>query len=259
MLKKILYNKYLIDNIPKELEINSEEFLKILFDLKNVIMFKYKKDKTRLLGYSGYNIDWLGRATKFQPIPRGGDEVYRQYNKDEIVLYQENVLRGSFSSYSFVGDDIDNYVAMINAFDEAIIFNANQIYIPFIAKTKSTNQAQMLRSILAKTFGEKYKSLIVECKATDDMNGTIIETTNIQLFTEMLQNTKKKILDEAFLYLGVARPTGKLTHESELEVSQESQIPDLLDKIMFDKIALFIAECNEKFGFNMIIKKKIGG
>ena len=75
MLKKILYNKFKIENIPETLPLNSEEFLKILFDIKNVIMFKHGEE-LRLLGYSGYDLDAWGRAKKWQPIAFAGGEVY---------------------------------------------------------------------------------------------------------------------------------------------------------------------------------------
>lgn len=257
MLKKILYNKYVIGNIDhKKLPINSEEFLKILFDLKDVIMFKYK-DELRLLNYSGYNPDWLGRATRFQPFPRASGEVYDVQDLDSCEQYHENVLRGSFSSYSFITDDIDNYIAMLNTLDNAIILNSKQVYLPFIAKTTSANQMNMLKQLIRKVLGKDFESMVVEMKLADKQDGTIIETTNMQVFLQQIQDTKKKVLDEAFLYLGVGRPTGKLAHESELEVAEASEIPDLLDKIMFDKIADFLARCNKKFGLKMTISKKI--
>lgn len=257
MLKKILYNKYVIGNIDhKKLPINSEEFLKILFDLKDVIMFKYK-DELRLLNYSGYNPDWLGRATRFQPFPRASGEVYDVQDLDGCEQYHENVLRGSFSSYSFITDDIDNYIAMLNTLDNAIILNSKQVYLPFIAKTTSANQMNMLKQLIRKVLGKDFESMVVEMKLADKQDGTIIETTNMQVFLQQIQDTKKKVLDEAFLYLGVGRPTGKLAHESELEVAEASEIPDLLDKIMFDKIADFLARCNKKFGLKMTISKKI--
>ena len=257
MLKKILYNKYVIGNIDhKKLPINSEEFLKILFDLKDVIMFKYK-DELRLLNYSGYNPDWLGRATRFQPFPRASGEVYDVQDLDSCEQYHENVLRGSFSSYSFITDDIDNYIAMLSTLDNAIILNSKQVYLPFIAKTTSANQMNMLKQLIRKVLGKDFESMVVEMKLADKQDGTIIETTNMQVFLQQIQDTKKKVLDEAFLYLGVGRPTGKLAHESELEVAEASEIPDLLDKIMFDKIADFLARCNKKFGLKMTISKKI--
>lgn len=257
MLKKILYNKYVIGNIDhKKLPINSEEFLKILFDLKDVIMFKYK-DELRLLNYSGYNPDWLGRATRFQPFPRASGEVYDVQDLDSCEQYHENVLRGSFSSYSFITDDIDNYISMLSTLDNAIILNSKQVYLPFIAKTTSANQMNMLKQLIRKVLGKDFESMVVEMKLADKQDGTIIETTNMQVFLQQIQDTKKKVLDEAFLYLGVGRPTGKLAHESELEVAEASEIPDLLDKIMFDKIADFLARCNKKFGLKMTISKKI--
>lgn len=257
MLKKILYNKYVIGNIDhKKLPINSEEFLKILFDLKDVIMFKYK-DELRLLNYSGYNPDWLGRATRFQPFPRASGEVYDVQDLDSCEQYHENVLRGSFSSYSFITDDIDNYIAMLSTLDNAIILNSKQVYLPFIAKTTSANQMNMLKQLIRKVLGKDFESMVVEMKLADKQDGTIIETTNMQVFLQQIQDTKKKVLDEAFLYLGVGRPTGKLAHESELEVAEASEIPDLLDKIMYDKIADFLARCNKKFGLKMTISKKI--
>ena len=258
MLKKILYNKYVINNIDYErLPLTSEEFLKILFDLKDVIMFKYKDNKLRLINYAGYEPDWLGRATKFQPFPRASGEVYKVQTLDSCEQYHENVLRGSFSAYSFVSDDVDRYVEILDTLDKAIILNSKQIYLPFIAKSTSAQQIQLLKGLFKKIFGKDFESMVVEMKLTDKQDGTIIETTNMQVFLQQIQDTKKKVLDEAFLYLGVARPTGKLAHESELEVAEASEIPDLLDKIMFDKIADFIARCNKKFGLNMTISKKI--
>lgn len=256
MLKKILYNKYVINNIPKELEINSEEFLKILFDLKDVIMFKYKS-KLRMLNYAGYNPDWLGRATRFQAFPRASGEVYDVQTLDSCVQYHENVLRGSFSSYGFVGDDVDRYVELLETLDKAIILNSKQVYLPFIAKASSTNQMILLKKLFKNVFGENFESMVVEMKLTDKNDGTIIEPTNMQVFLQQIQDTKKKILDEAFLYLGVARPTGKLAHESKLEVEEASNIPDMIDAVMYDKIADFILRCNEKFGCQMTISKKI--
>ena len=257
MLKKILYNKYVINNIDyKRLPLTSEEFLKILFDLKDVIMFKYK-DELRLLNYSGYNPDWLGRATKFQPFPRASGEVYKVQDLNSCVQYHENVLRGSFSSYSFITEDIDKYIEILDTLDKAIVLNSKQVYLPFVAKGSSANQVALLKQLLRKLFGKDFESMVVEMKLSDKQDGTIIEPTNMQIFLQQIQDTKKKVLDEAFLYLGVARPTGKLAHESELEVAEASAIPDLLDKIMFDKIATFIAECNVKFGLDMSISKKI--
>ena len=258
MLKKILYNKYVINGIDyKRLPLTSEEFLKILFDLHDVIMFPYKDNQLRLLNYSGYDPDWAARATRFQPFPRASGEVYDVQDLGSCEQYHENVLRGSFSSYSFITDDIDNYIAMLNTLDNAIILNSKQVYLPFIAKTTSANQMNMLKQLIRKVLGKDFESMVVEMKLADKQDGTIIETTNMQVFLQQIQDTKKKVLDEAFLYLGVGRPTGKLAHESELEVAEASEIPDLLDKIMFDKIADFLARCNKKFGLKMTISKKI--
>lgn len=257
MLKKILYNKFRIINIPERLPLSSEEFLKILFDIKNVVMFPYNKE-LRLLGYSGFDLDAFGRATKWRPIAFAGGEVYKVHDKDTAVKYQENVLANNvgFSSYSYITDDIDNYIEILNALDSAIMLNSKQVYLPFIAKVKGTDNATQLKALLSKIFGKEFKNLIVKTEQAET-GGTTIETTNMQVFLQQIQDTKKKILDEAFFYLGVSSPQGKLAHQSELEIQSASAVVDLLDKIMFDKINDFLIACNKKFGLNMALVKKI--
>ena len=258
MLKKILYNKFEIQNIPDKLPLSSEEFLKILFDLKNVVMFKYN-DELRLLGYSGFDLDAWGRATHWQPIALAGGEVYDIKDKTNAVKYQENVLANNtgFSDYSYITNDIDNYTEILNALDNAIVINSKQLYLPFIAKVVGTDNANDLKNFLSKVFGKEFKNLIVEAKITDAGNGTTIETTNMQLFLQQIQDTKKKVLDEAFFYLGVSSPQGKLAHQSELEIQSASAVVDLLDKIMYDKIQKFLNKCNEMFNCKMTLVKKI--
>lgn len=257
MLKKTLYNKFRINNIPSKLPLNSEEFLKILFDIKNVIMFPYKKE-LRLLGYSGFDLDAWGRATSWQPIAFAGGESYGIFNKDTAVKYQENVLCNNcgFSDYSYITDDIDNYIAILNALDNAVILNSKQVYLPFVAKVVGVDNANQLKGLLSKIFGKEFKNLIVKAEKTDT-NGTTIETTNMQVFLQQIQDTKKKVLDEAFFYLGVSSPQGKLAHQSELEIQSAGAVVDLLDKIMFNKINDFLQECNKKFGLNMELVKNI--
>lgn len=257
MLKKILYNKFKIVNIPERLNLSSEEFMKILFDIKNVVMFAYDKE-LRLLGYSGFELDAYGRATKWQPIPFASGEVYKIKDKDTAVKYQENVLANNigFSSYSYITDDIDNYIEILNMLDNAILINSRQIHLPFVARINGTNNAQSLKNFFTKLFGKEYKNLIVEEKITDD-GGATIEPTNMQVFLQQIQDTKKKILDEAFFYLGVSSPQGKLAHQSELEIQSASAVVDLLDKIMFDKIQDFLNACNKKFNLQMQLVKKI--
>ena len=257
MLKKILYNKFKIVNIPERLNLSSEEIMKILFDIKNVIMFAYEKE-LRLLGYSGFELDAYGRATKWQPIPFASGEVYKIKDKDTAVKYQENVLANNvgFSSYSYITNDIDNYVNILNMLDNAVLINSRQIHLPFIARISGTNNAQSLKNFFTKLFGKEYKNLIVEEKITDD-GGATIEPTNMQVFLQQIQDTKKKILDEAFFYLGVSSPQGKLAHQSELEIESASAVVDLLDKIMFDKIKDFLDACNKKFNLQMQLVKKI--
>ena len=258
MLKKILYNKFKIENIPERLPLSSEEFLKILFDIKNVIMFAYNK-QLRLLGYSGFELDAWGRATKWQPIAFAGGEVYDIKDKDTAVKYQENVLSNNtgFSNYSYVTDDIDNYIAILNSLDNAVMINTKQIHLPFIAKVVGTDNANALKSFFIKLFGKDYKNLIIDAKFTEENGGTTIEPTNMQVFMQQIQDTKKKILDEAFFYLGVASPQGKLAHQSEIEIESASAVVDLLDKIMYGKINDFLQECNKKFGLQMQLVKKI--
>lgn len=257
MLKKILYNKFKIINIPERLNLSSEEFMKILFDIKNVIMFAYNKE-LRLLGYSGFELDAYGRATKWQPIPFASGEVYNIKDKDTAVKYQENVLANNvgFSSYSYITNDIDNYIEILNMLDNAVLINSRQIHLPFIARIGGTNNAQNLRIFFTKLFGKEYNNLIVEEKITDN-NGATIEPTNMQVFLQQIQDTKKKILDEAFFYLGVSSPQGKLAHQSELEIQSASAVVDLLDKIMYDKIQDFLNACNKKFNLQMQLVKKI--
>lgn len=257
MLKKILYNKFKIINIPERLNLSSEEFMKILFDIKNVVMFAYNKE-LRLLGYSGFELDAYGRATKWQPIPFASGEVYNIKDKDTAVKYQENVLANNvgFSSYSYITDDIDNYIEILNMLDNAVLINSRQIHLPFIARIGGTNNAQNLRIFFTKLFGKEYNNLIVEEKITDN-NGATIEPTNMQVFLQQIQDTKKKILDEAFFYLGVSSPQGKLAHQSELEIQSASAVVDLLDKIMYDKIKDFLDACNKKFNLQMQLVKKI--
>ena len=257
MLKKILYNKFKIINIPERLPLSSEEFLKILFDIKNVVMFPYDKE-LRLLGYSGFDLDAWGRATKWQPIPFAGGEVYKIHTKDTAVKYQENVLANNvgFSNYSYITNDIDNYIEILNALDNAIMINSKQVYVPFIAKVVGTDNANQIKGFFTKIFGKEFKNLIVKAEMKDT-GGTTIETTNMQVFLQQIQDTKKKILDEAFFYLGVSSPQGKLAHQSEIEIESAVAVVDLLDEIMFDKINDFLQECNKKFNLQMQLVKKI--
>lgn len=260
MLKKILYNKYHILNIPKELPLSSEEFFKVLFDLKNVVMFRYRSE-LRLLRYSGFNLDAWGRATKWQPIPMASGEVYKIQDKTTAVLYQENVLCNDvgFSQGSYIVDDIDNYIAILNCLDNMIVVNSKQVYIPFIARVQGTSNAEQLKKFFAGLFGKEFKNLIIDQKLTDVGSGTTIEPTNMQLFIQQIQDTKKKILDEAFFYLGVASPQGKLAHQSEIEIESASAVVDLLDEIMSQKIVEFLDACNKMFGCEMKLVKRIGG
>ena len=257
MLKKVLYNKFKILNIPENLTLTSEEFLKVLFDLKNVVMFKYGEE-LRLLGYSGFYLDWLGRATKFQPIAIAGGEVYPIKTLDDCVKYQENVLSNNvgFSNYSYITDDIDNYIEILNTLDSAIVLNSKQIYLPFIAKVFGGQQAQQLKKLLGDIFGKDFENMIVEAKATEE-GGTEIQPTNMQVFLQQIQDTKKKVLDEAFFYLGVSSPQGKLAHQSEIEIESANAVVDLLDKIMFSKIEEFLNKCNNMFGCQMQLIKNI--
>lgn len=257
MLKKVLYNKFKILNIPENLKLTSEEFLKVLFDLKNVVMFKYGEE-LRLLGYSGFELDWLGRSTKFQPIAIAGGEVYPIKTENDAVKYQENVLSNNvgFSSYSYTTNDIDNYVAILNALDNAVVLNSKQIYLPFIAKVFGGQQAQQLKKLLGDIFGKDFENMIVEAKATEE-GGTEIQPTNMQVFLQQIQDTKKKVLDEAFFYLGVSSPQGKLAHQSEIEIESANAVVDLLDKIMFSKIEEFLNKCNNMFGCQMQLVKNI--
>ncbi len=258
MLKKILYNKFKILNIPKELPLSSEEFLKILFDFKNVIMFKYNKNELRLLAYSGYDLDAWGRATKWQPIPIAGGESYEIQDKTKAVKYQENVLNNNvgYSSYSYITDDIDNYINILSMLDGAIIINSKQVFLPFIIKASGANNSEVLKNLLVKIFGNEFKNLIVKSEL-GEVKGATIETTNMQVFLQQIQDTKKKIIDEAMFYLGVSSPQGKLAHQSEIEIEQASAVVDLLDKIMYDKINDFVNDCNKMFNCNMSLVKKI--
>lgn len=258
MLKKLLYNKYKIENIPKNLPYTSEQIFKVLYDKKNCIMFKYGEE-LRLLGYIGFEPDFLGRATMFQPMYIAGSETYNVKTREEVALYNENALGSmgfGWSSGSYIIDDMDNYISMLNAIDHSIIINTKQVLLPFVATTTSTNQAQHLKNMLKELLGKDFANMVVECKLTDQTKGTLIETTNVQLFIQTLQDTKKKILDEVFLYLGVGAVSGKLAHESELEAMQNEKVTDLLDNVIFDKIQMFLQECNEKFGCNMQITKR---
>ena len=71
-----------------------------------------------------------------------------------------------------------------------------------------------------------------------------------------MQNAKKKILDESFLYLGVGAHAGKLAHESEIEVQQNEKVVDLLDNVVFVKLVEFFNKINEKFGTKFEIVKE---
>lgn len=257
MLKKILYNKFKIINIPDKLALSSEEILKLLFDIKNVIFFSYNKE-FRLLGYSGYDLDCWGRATKFQPVAFAGGEVYKIQTKDTAVIYQENPLSNNvgFKHSSYIVDDIEQYINILSLIDSAVAINTKQVFIPFIAKSTDTQNAIQLKDLLSKIFGKEFKNLIVK-QEVGESKGATIETTNMQVFLEQLQNTKKKILDEAFFYLGVSSPQGKLAHQSELEIESASAVVDLLDIIMFDKIKDFLDNCNKKFNLKMELVKKI--
>ena len=220
-------------------------------------MFKYGEE-LRLLGYSGFNLDWLGRATRFQPIAIAGGEVYPIKTLEDCVKYQENVLSNNvgFSSYSYITDDIDNYITILNALDNAVVLNSKQIYLPFIAKVFGSQQATQLKTLLANIFGKDFENMIIEVKPTDD-GGTQIQTTNMQVFLQQIQDTKKKILDEVFFYLGVSSPQGKLAHQSEIEIESANAVVDLLDKIMYFKIEEFLDKCNKMFGCDMKIVKYI--
>ena len=259
MLKKLLYNKYKIVNIDKtRLPYTSEEIFKVMYDKHNVICFEYGEE-LRILGYTGYEPDFLGRATRYQPIWVAGSEVYLPKGKDEVVLYTENALGSigfGWSTGSYVEDDITNYIEMLKAIDNSIIVNTKQVLLPFVVKTASTRQAEVMKSFLKKLLGDGFDNMVVECKLADNQAGTLIETTNIQLFIETLQNTKKKILEEVFLYLGIGAPAGKLAHESIEEVVQNEQIVDLLDTVMYDKFVDFITRINERFNTNMSVIKK---
>lgn len=259
MLKKILYNKYEILDIPKNLPLSSEEFFKVLFDLKNVVMFRYGEE-LRLLRYSGFHLDWLGRATKWQPIPMASGETYDIQDKNTAVLYQENVLCNDvgFNAGSYIIDDIDRYVQILNCLDECVVVNTRQVYLPFIAKVAGSSHAEVMKKFFEKILGKDFRNLIVEEKMADAGSGTIIEPTNMQLFIQQIQDTKKKILDEAFFYLGVSSPQGKLAHQSEIEIESASAVVDLLDEIMSQKIVKFLNNCNKMFGCKMKLVKRIG-
>lgn len=259
MLKKLLYNKYKIVDIDKErLPYTSEEIFKVMYDKHNVICFEYG-DQLRILGYTGFQPDFLGRATQYQPIWVAGSEVYGVKNKDEVVLYTENALGSigfGWSSGSYIEEDITNYIDMLKAIDESIIVNTKQVLLPFMVKTTSTKQAVAMKAFLKKILGKDFDNMVVELKQGDLSGGTLIETTNPQLFIQTLQDTKKKILEEVFLYLGVGAPAGKLAHESIEEVVQNEQVVDLLDNVMFDKFLDFITRINERFGTSMKLVKK---
>lgn len=256
MLKKLLYNKYKVVNIDKKrLPYTSEELLKVLYDKHNVICFEYGEG-LRILPYTGLAPDFLGRATQFQPIPVIGTEAYPLLSLDQVVKYEENSLRGSaFTPYSYCSCDIDKYIEELTLLDEAILINSKQVFIPFIAKCPSSKNAQALKSLLTNIFGKEYANLIVETSIKEGISGTYLEVTNMQVFTQTLQDTKKKILEEAFLYLGVGAPAGKLAHESVQEVTANEKITDLLDNVMYSKISEFISEINTKFGTNMQVLK----
>lgn len=256
MLKKLLFNKYKILNIPENMPYTSEEIFDLIFSKKNVVFFKYDlKDEFRLLTYSGINQDFLSRATKFQPLAFAGSEVYPILSKEDCVVWNENPLPNCTNSGSYIFDDIEKYICQLNIIDSAIKINAKQIFIPFIAKAGKNNK-DLLSKMLKNIFGEDYKNLIVEQNLKDQTDGTIIEPTNISLFLEQLQNAKKKILDEAFLYLGVGAPAGKLAHESEIEVQQNEKVVDLLDNVVFVKLVEFFNKINEKFGTKFEIIKE---
>lgn len=269
MLKKILFNKFEILDIPPNLPINSEEFIKILFTAKNVVMFNYdvKDDNDRVIGrelrlarYTGYQPDWLGRATRYQPIAVAGGEVYPTLTLADCVKYNENPLNstGEFGSDGYVIDDINNYIYILQSLDNALVINAKQIYMPFIAKVAGTDKADKLRAFMKKVFGKGFESLIIDISLKDLQGGTSIETTNMQLFLEQIQNAKKKLLDEAFLYLGVSSPEGKLAHQSELEIQEASKVTDIIDFVMYNKFVDFVNRCNTKFGTTMrVIKRSI--
>ena len=148
MLKKILYNKYILTDIPEALPYSSEEFFKVLYDKKDCIFFKHDKEY-RLLGYSGNTQDFLGRATKFHPIAIAGSETYKMLDKSDCEIYHENSLRTNFSKYSFVTDDIDDYINILNSLDNAIIQNTKQIYIPFIVKSSNKDTVIALKKFFS--------------------------------------------------------------------------------------------------------------
>ena len=198
---------------------------------------------------------FLARATKFQPLAFAGSEVYPILSKEDCVVWNENPLPNCTNSGSYIFDDIEKYICQLNIIDSAIKINAKQIFIPFIAKGGKNNK-DLLSKMLKNIFGEDYKNLIVEQNLKDQTDGTIIEPTNISLFLEQLQNAKKKILDESFLYLGVGAPAGKLAHESEIEVQQNEKVVDLLDNVIFVKLVEFFNKINEKFGTKFEIIKE---
>lgn len=256
MLNKILYNKYILENIPKELEMNSEEFLQMLIRGHYCAMFKFG-DKLRLTQYSGTgDVDYLGRPTLIQPFSYG-TEVYNLIPSSNCVLYKENFLTQIFPSKGYISCDIDDYQRQLDVISKAIVINSKYIFMPFIVGADSKESTRVLKDFLKKTLGEEFQNLIIEQKITQLSDGLKIEPTNIQLFLQQLQDTKKKILDEAFFYLGVASAQGKLAHESELEVAESQASVELLDSVLFDKIGEFINNCNSKFNLNMILKKRI--
>lgn len=259
MLKKILYNKFKIENIPKNLPLNSEEFMKMIFDIRNLIFFDYKiKNEFRLLGYNGSKIDAWGKATEYQPQAMAGGESYGVLTKENAVIYNENALTNSayFTNQSTIIGDVEKYIEMLNLIDSVIIINSKQVLLPFIARVKGGQQANLLKKLLKDIFGENYQNMIVEA-SQQEADGTIIQPTNMQVFVQQLQDTKKKILDEAFFYLGVSSPQGKLAHQSEIEIQSASAVVDLLDEVMFDKINEFIENINKKFNLQMKLVRKI--
>lgn len=258
MLKKVLYNKFIIEDIPDELPMNSEEILKFIFTKKNCIMFKYNKE-LRLCRYTGYDPDWLGRATKYQPQALAGAEVYPVKTDKNCVKYNENPLQSQcFQPDGYIIDDIETYITLLDALDKAVLINSKQIYMPFIAKVCGGSQAKQLKEFMRNIFGKGFEGAIIESSLEDKMQGTTIQPTNMQVFLATIQDTKKKILDEAFYYLGVSSPEGKLAHQSELEIEKASASTDLLDKIMFSKIDKFLNDCNSMFKTNMKLKRNIG-
>lgn len=253
MLKKLLYGKYTINNIPTDkLPYTSEEIFALMYNNSNIICFKYG-EQLRILPYIGYNPDFLMRATKYQPQYLGGGEQYKQLSRDDVVLYQENPLPNLYASGKIICD-IDNYINAIAVIDNAVIVNSKQVLLPFIVKAKNNQSTSMLKNLFSKILGKDFDKLILDSSLAETPNGITIETTNIQLVMQQLQDTKKKILEEAFLYLGIGSPAGKLAHESEQEVLQNEKITDLLDKVMVKKFEKFIQDINAKFDLNLTLE-----